>query len=204
MVILAFIVGLEGSSKVVYLFDFEDSFTFNIANEIWTHFKKEVEVLRFAELLNFEPADQDQIILGPGPGHPDEYHKIFPKVKSILNNSSVRVCGICLGHQIIWSILGGDVLHSKRPLHGQAVSLELNSYWQKFFRTKKDSLFVQRYNSLVVDVSSLDQKVISEWNCLYSEDELMASAQGNCVSFQFHPESIGTEDSQNILSCLFS
>ena len=206
MGILVFIEELDESFNMagITLLDFEDSFTFNIANELWTHFALKVEVIHYQEGLKRKYDQGDTVILGPGPGHPDDYRSIFNQVESLLNNQKIKVIGICLGHQIIWRLLGAEVEHSRDPIHGQSVLLSLDKFWKDEFKINKNQIRVQRYNSLVVDRKTMDQAKVAEYNCLFLNDELMASKGPRLMTFQFHPESIGTDDSQNILGCLLS
>ncbi len=198
----ASIDGYDEFSNMLYLIDFEDSFTFNIANEIWNHFKVEVEVHSFRMIEKIKVSKKDSIILGPGPGHPNEYKKYYELIQSWMNTPSINVIGICLGHQILWSIMGANTYRSGFPLHGQTVDLKLDKFWKSTFETNKEIFKVQRYNSLVVESSTLEPTLLTEYHCLFFENELMASLGEKFLSFQFHPESIGTENSKNILGCL--
>ena len=78
--------------------------------------------------------------------------------------------GICLGHQLIGLVDGFEIRKSLKPMHGEQVSILFN----------KKYTWVQRYNSLALFESarSSDEILIREWS--------------RGVSYQFHPESIGT------------
>jgi anthranilate/para-aminobenzoate synthase component II len=94
-----------------------------------------------------------------------------------------------LGHQIYWRLLGEGVVRSKEPLHGQKVSLILNETWQDFFQLPEE-LKVQRYNSLGVPAQAALRH--PELKNVLIDDEIMISRTKSVLTYQFHPESLGT------------
>lgn len=158
----------------ILIIDFEDSFTFNIANILYSY-EKSVRVLGheffFHTNLNdlVKSTERHAVILGPGPGHPDDYQKYFNDIKRMKDNPNCFLMGICLGHQILGRLGGHKIERSKNPMHGQAVEIGF----------KGQRLQVQRYNSLAVIVDG-------------KECDILEFERG--VSYQFHPESIGTYD----------
>ena len=178
----------------VIILDFFDSFTYNIANEVAqmglsvSVHQNPNEVLK--KLLNIRK--KKILILGPGPGHPDEYKDIFPLIEKLFQNKYLYFLGICLGHQIIWSIKGENVLKSKNPIHGRAVPFKIPP-WKEFFN-KRDfghETLVQRYNSLTVIPSGKNMGDFS-----FSKGEVMAGKFERGLTYQFHPESVGTINSK--------
>lgn len=165
--------------KALFL-DFEDSFTFNVVQEL--------EAVGFDVVVKhwntFSASDSaDLLVLGPGPGHPDDYQSIFP----LINNWNKQIFGVCLGHQILWRMKGHEVVRSKYPLHGQKVKLGLNHDWQKWLNLP-ESIWVQRYNSLAVLGESKMDGIINH----VENGEIMMSRSPRFISYQFHPESVGT------------
>ena len=163
----------------IYIIDFEDSFTFNIATELYAYEKSIVVVshqdffmpknLLFVQEKIKTPT---AIILGPGPGNPYEYQDYFTSIKDLKNNPNLFIMGICLGHQILALVDGLKIKQSNKPTHGGQVKIN--------FENK--NILVQRYNSLAVFESekSLKEVQVRQWT--------------RGVSYQFHPESIGTEN----------
>lgn len=163
----------------IYIIDFEDSFTFNIATELYV-FEKDIQVVshldffslkgfpKFLEKINSPSA----IILGPGPGNPEEYLHYFSMIKDLKNNPFIFLMGICLGHQVLAMMDGLSIRPSLKPTHGGQVKINFDN----------KNILVQRYNSLGVFESkkSLKEIQVRQW------------VRG--VSYQFHPESIGTEN----------
>ena len=163
----------------IYIIDFEDSFTFNIASELY-FFEKKIEVVsnqKFFLEHNFEKFLKNinnpvAVILGPGPGSPEQYRHYFKFIKKLQNNKNVFMMGICLGHQVIGLIDGLSIGPSSKPIHGGQIPIVF----------KGQNLLVQRYNSLAV---------------FHGQNDLLEINIRNWprgISYQFHPESIGTEN----------
>lgn len=166
--------------------DFDDSFSWNVVQELtdigfdltvvnW----KDFEVLPTSGLL----------VLGPGPGHPDDYQRIFPLVRDWLA-AKKPFFGVCLGHQIFWRLQGEDVIRSKIPLHGQKVLLDLNPEWRAWLDCAEKKIFVQRYNSLTVIGDAQIRNPI--FRSFIQDDEILMTRGEQVITYQFHPESLGT------------
>lgn len=168
------------SKKKALFVDFEDSFSFNVVQEL-TLAGLEVEVVNWHRFTGSEVADL--LVLGPGPGHPDDYAEIYP----LIQNWPTKIFGVCLGHQMLWRMRGLEVKRSLYPLHGQKIKLELNIEWQKFL-ILPDFIWVQRYNSLAVLGETEMDGVINH----LENGEIMMSRSSSFISYQFHPESVGT------------
>lgn len=171
--------------KKAFFIDFDDSFTFNVVQELAsTNIQCEVIHWRDVESL----PDEGLLILGPGPGHPDDYQSIFPLIGDWLK-ARKPFFGICLGHQILWRLMGEDVVRSKDPLHGQRMRLELTDDWKSFLGLATEA-WVQRYNSLTV----LSQASIRnpQFINFIQNDEILITRGENLLTYQFHPESVGT------------
>lgn len=177
------------SKSNVILLDFNDSFTFNVASELY---KLDIlaEVIAKKDILEkletITRANKKCVVIyGPGPGHPDEYAQFFPIIKKALENPKIFHFGICLGHQLLWQVKGFKVIPSKIPIHGQRFKFKIPK-WSEFEQNIWDSeIDVQRYNSLVVDSSK-------DGDFSYHQEEVVAGRFNRGVSFQFHPESVGT------------
>jgi anthranilate/para-aminobenzoate synthase component II len=165
--------------------DFDDSFSYNIIQEL-TEVGYEVNVINWKDYE--ENPSQGLLVLGPGPGHPDDYLQIYPLIKSWLALKK-PFFAVCLGHQIFWRIKEGAVLRSKTPLHGQKVKLCLTQEWSKWLNVPPE-ISVQRYNSLCVP--ALAANINPEVKTFIHHDEILMTRASNIITYQFHPESIGT------------
>lgn len=163
----------------IYIIDFDDSFTFNIAAELYS-FEKGIKVISHRDFFSdrgfsrfFKKIEKPTaIILGPGPGAPTLYGDYFPNIRALKNNSFLYLMGICLGHQVLGLMDGLVIKPSHKPIHGGQVKINFENI----------PMMVQRYNSLAVYESqeSLEEIQIRQWD--------------RGVSYQFHPESIGSEN----------
>lgn len=186
--------------KKLYICDFDDSFTYNIFSLLFRFLSADdIEVVskeNIEEVLNLVIKNNTSrigLVLGPGPGKPEDYSNIYPKLKSILSKQNIFIMGICLGHQLVWKSLGLNIVSAKSIKHGESESFTLPFDIMNEFELDK-TITVQRYNSLVPKVSKNQIKMFNQngW-CLFSiNSELIMSKFNNVVTYQFHPESIGT------------
>lgn len=158
----------------IIIVDFDDSFTYNIASVIYPEEKSCVVIKHDVFFRDYFPLFSNRttrhaVILGPGPGHPEEYGAYFPAISQLLQNESVYVLGICLGHQILGMIKNLLIKEVHNKIHGESVKIQ--------FLGKSYS--VQRYNSLGVFEGGKEQ---------------MSLQFPRGISYQFHPESVGTDD----------
>ena len=170
--------------KKALLVDFEDSFTFNVVQEL-TEIGLRVKVIPWTEFKSV--SEHELLVLGPGPGHPDEYQQIFDVIRD-WQAASKKIFGICLGHQILWRLKGFQVVQSAFPLHGQKILLNLSEDWQEWLNLPAE-IWVQRYNSLAV----LDGEAEVGVEKLVERGEIVMSRSSSFISYQFHPESVGTK-----------
>ena len=179
----------------ISLIDFNDSFSHNILSCLY-------EMNLGCDLVNYKNIDHSLtshnvniIILGPGPGHPRDYNFLLaPWLKKWLSNSSVHILGICLGHQIILDFLGFKLYKRISPSHGISKKI-LIPEWNDYFNLSEQSqiIKVQEYNSLFVRPSKSHSNISVDYISI--DDEIVMAKNDRFISYQFHPESIGTENS---------
>lgn len=171
----------------VLIVDFNDSFTYNIACEL-ERLDVPCKVLHFQELSSFSSLQNyRRVIWGPGPGHPLEYQRVLPWIEKLHQDPRVLQMGVCLGHQLIGLYLGFKIMKRKRAFHGEARRIDLNHFWKNLLMFDQ-SLDVQFYSSLTLRPDSR----MSEVEVLSFEEEIIALYYPRLLSFQFHPESVGT------------
>jgi anthranilate/para-aminobenzoate synthase component II len=170
----------------VVIVDFYDSFVFNIASEFYRKgiASKVINYLDFNLLNKYWDQPETLILLGPGPGHPDDYENFLDYIRS---KSPRLLTGICLGHQMLLRLLNMQVSASRNIKHGMTELIDLN----QFIPGEKE-LAVQRYNSLCVHVDQLKHIGHDKLFACNQEGEILAFQSKNILSYQFHPESIGT------------
>lgn len=197
-------------STCIYICDFNDSFTFNIYSELkLINDELRIEVIPFEKIpftLNSlsQTSKKCAVILGPGPGAPDEYSHLFDLIQVLKRNENIFLMGICLGHQLYWKSMGFPVVRCKKPIHGQTQHYSLNTYLSPYFNGEA-SIKVQRYNSLQVILNTEEQRILhTDKKALIFEDELVMYQGERFVTYQFHPESIGTPSSYLYFSQLIN
>ena len=114
----------------------------------------------------------------------------------------IPVLGVCLGHQSIGQVFGGDVIRARQVMHGKTSPIHHKN--QGVFRGLNNPLTATRYHSLIIDKNTLpDCLEITAWTELEdgSVDEIMGVRHKTLAveGVQFHPESILTEQGHDLL-----
>ncbi len=164
----------------IILVDFEDSFTYNIA-EVLYEISTSLQVISYKEMRSeFLSQTRPQVlVLGPGPGHPQEYQEAIKEWLAIASGrENIFVLGICLGHQLLLARAGFELRRAKVPIHGQALKVAL-------FQGQEAQ--VQFYNSLFVVGEHPMIETAKNQN-----GEVLAARWPRHLTYQFHPESVGT------------
>lgn len=162
-------------SDKIFIVDFEDSFTFNLANVLYPY-ESRLRVVPHSKFFNDEyvsiskTSERIAVVLGPGPGRPEEYSAYFNKINHLRLNSDIYIMGVCLGHQILGLMDGLIIQDASKKVHGQTQEVLIEG----------SSRIIQRYNSLSVYEDGV---------------ELYYRIFNRGISYQFHPESVGTENS---------
>lgn len=164
---------------MIHLQDHEDSFTYNIA-DYFSRSRHEVKVYSLKNYVNQKDLKpEDLLILGPGPGLPKDYPKIF---RLLSKKIPCKVLGICLGHQALGILLGGKIKHLK-PHFGVVEKF--------YFKSKKTNFNICRYHSFGVVFNHSNVKILSKSK---SDRSIMAfqTLDKQITGIQFHPESVGS------------
>ena len=74
----------------------------------------------------------DNIIISPGPGHPEEKHDVGICLDILKQEINTPILGVCLGHQAIAEAFGGNVVQSGFPIHGKVSKI----YHSKTYKNK--------------------------------------------------------------------
>jgi anthranilate synthase component 2 len=135
----------------VTLIDNYDSFTFNLAHYLGA-LGADVSVRRNDEISVAEAiaARPDAIVLSPGPCTPNEAGICLDLVRAA--SATIPMLGVCLGHQAIGQVFGGDVVRAPLPMHGKLSRISHNA--RGVFRGINGPFLATRYHSLIVDRKS--------------------------------------------------
>jgi len=184
------------------MIDNYDSFTFNLVH-YFQALGQEVVVFRNDEISieEIEALKPQYIVISPGPCDPDTAGISLEVVDKFAGK--VPLLGVCLGHQCIAQHFGATVEKAKKVMHGKTSKITHNE--QGLFSKLNQPLQVTRYHSLIVNKQSLPTDLnMTAWsqNEQGDVDEIMALEHKTLPisSVQFHPESILTEQGQNLLA----
>jgi para-aminobenzoate synthetase component II len=181
---------------VVLLIDNYDSFVHNLARYM-RELGEETQVVRNDRIEPERIAElaPTHIILSPGPCTPREAG-ISNRVVE-LYGSRIPMLGVCLGHQCIGAVFGGEVVRAARPMHGK--TSEVHHSGTGIFAGVPSPFRAARYHSLVVHRETLPEEM--EVVATTAEDEVMAfrHREHPVWGVQFHPESVLTEHGYTLL-----
>jgi anthranilate synthase component 2 len=112
------------------------------------------------------------------------------------------VLGVCLGHQSIGQVYGGEIVHAREIMHGKTSPVKHNGVG--VFAGIENPFIATRYHSLVIDKDSIpDCLEITAWteNEDGTIDEIMGARHRELAveGVQFHPESILTDHGHVLL-----
>jgi anthranilate synthase/aminodeoxychorismate synthase-like glutamine amidotransferase len=182
---------------MVLVLDNYDSFTYNLVQYLG-ELGAEVVVRRNDEttLDEIEALGPRQIVISPGPGRPEDAGVTLEVIKHF--GPRVPLMGVCLGHQAIGSVFGGDVVRAPVPMHGKTCTVEHDS--KGVFAGITASFHATRYHSLIVAEAGWPEAL--EICARSKEDGLIMALrhrQWPMHGVQFHPESILTQEGRRIL-----
>jgi anthranilate synthase component II len=183
-------------SRVVVV-DNYDSFVYNLVQYLGELGAEPVvhrhDQVSLDELVGTEP---DAVLISPGPGRPEDAGISNDAIR-VFGERGVPVLGVCLGHQCIGQLYGGEVVRAPRVMHGKTSQISHDG--QGAFAGLPNPFVATRYHSLVVDRDSVpDVLAVSA----ESEDGLVMGLRHRELpveGVQFHPESILTVAGHDLL-----
>ena len=132
---------------MILVIDNYDSFTFNLV-QVLGKLGNEVRVFRndetsVEELKKLKP---DRVVISPGPGRPEDAGITMDVIREF--GSQIPVLGVCLGHQAIGQVFGGQIVHAPELMHGRVSSIEHNG--GDLYEDIPKSFSATRYHSLMI------------------------------------------------------
>ncbi|WDL95267.1 aminodeoxychorismate synthase component I [Alicyclobacillus sp. ALC3] len=168
------------------LIDNYDSFTYNLYQLLsQVNGREPIVVRNDSDWSQIALKDIDNIVISPGPGRPERFRDFGISTQAILE-SGLPVLGVCLGHQGIAHLFGGQVEHAEEPMHGR-VSL-IHHTGTDIFSGIPSPFPSVRYHSLLVTRLGDELEPIA-----WTQDGLLMGLRHRTVPLwgvQFHPESI--------------
>ncbi|MEY3007518.1 MAG: hypothetical protein RI942_1860 [Pseudomonadota bacterium] len=186
---------------MLLMIDNYDSFTFNVVQYLG-ELGAEVKVVRNDEITvaDIESLKPERIVISPGPCTPNEAGISMETIRAFAGR--LPILGICLGHQSIGQVFGGDVVRARAVMHGKTSSIYHTG--KGVFHNLPSPYIATRYHSLVVDKATLpDCLEMTAWTQTADGgvDEIMGFRHKAFAieGVQFHPESILTEHGHALL-----
>ena len=186
---------------MLLMIDNYDSFTYNLV-QYFGELGADVVVKRNDEvtLQDIENLAPERLVISPGPCSPNEAGISMAAIEHFAGK--LPILGVCLGHQSIGQVFGGQVVRADAVMHGKTSPIYHRD--EGVFKGLSNPFEATRYHSLVVDRHSLpDCLEITAWtqNQDGSIDKIMGMRhrEYQIEGVQFHPESILTEHGHDLL-----
>jgi len=182
---------------MILMIDNYDSFTYNIVQYLG-ELGEELVVRRNDEITiqEIEELDPSYLVISPGPCTPNEAGISLEAIRYFAGK--IPILGVCLGHQSIAQVFGGEVVRAERLMHGKTSTIFHEE--QGMFQGLPSPIEVTRYHSLIVKNDQLpDELMVTAWT---EENEIMAIKHKTLPieGVQFHPESIMSQFGKEMLS----
>ena len=183
---------------MILMIDNYDSFTYNIV-QYCLELGADLKVIRNDELTveEIKALNPQKIILSPGPATPNEAGVCLEVIEKFADTTPIL--GICLGHQSIAQVFGGEVIKAKNMMHGKTSQIQVVCD-DVIFNGLPKQMTETRYHSLTVNKDNLPQNIIVTSKSL-DDDEIMSLKikDRDVYGVQFHPESIMSEYGHEML-----
>lgn len=179
---------------MILIVDNYDSFVHNVAR-YFEELGERTSVVR-NDAVTAQDLDQAKaIVISPGPCTPHEAGQSMEIMREW--SGKKPILGICLGHQVMGAVFGGQVTRAKRPMHGD--SSEINHDGKYIFEGLPQRFSAGRYHSLIVELERPASPLVV--TAKSDEGEIMGLRHATHPTFgvQFHPESILTEGGYDML-----
>jgi anthranilate synthase component 2 len=184
---------------MILMIDNYDSFTYNIV-QYCEQLGANLKIIRNDELSVEEIKDlnPEKIIISPGPATPNDAGICLDVIKEFSNTTPIF--GICLGHQAIAQVFGGEVIRAPKMMHGKTSQIKVDKE-NTLFDNLPNEFTQTRYHSLTVNKNNLPN-VIEITSKSLDDDEIMSLKikDKNVFGVQFHPESIMSEHGHEIIN----
>ncbi len=179
------------------LIDNYDSFTYNLV-QAFLVLGAEVDVYRNDALSVAAALDMDHthLVISPGPGTPREAGVSMDMIRAFTGRRPIF--GVCLGHQSLVEVFGGQVVRAGRLMHGKVSPAHHDGLG--LFAGVPQDFQVGRYHSLIADPASIPPSLIV--TARTPEGEIMGVRHRTLPieGVQFHPESVLTPDGPTLMS----
>ena len=185
---------------MILMIDNYDSFTYNLVQYLG-EMGQQLKVFRNNKITieEIEALNPDKIIISPGPCTPTEAGISMDVIRHFAGK--VPILGVCLGHQSIGQVFGGEIVRAKKLMHGKTSMIHHDG--EGIFAGLPNPFEATRYHSLVIEPSTLSPEFeMTAWaDAPDGGREIMGIRHKKHPTFgvQFHPESFLTPGGFDIL-----
>lgn len=188
---------------MIIVIDNYDSFTYNIvqylgelgaelpvANEVRVYRNDQISV---DQINQMQP---QAVVISPGPGRPEDAGISLELIERL--GPQLPILGVCLGHQSIGQVFGGNIVSAPQLMHGKTSRVHHTGVG--VFQGLENPLSATRYHSLVIERQTCPEVLeITAW---VEDGTIMGVRHRNyphLQGVQFHPESILTTSGKQLL-----
>lgn len=180
----------------VLIVDCYDSFTFNLYQQVGKLGAEPLVLPCDTPLDVLRNSGCDRIILSPGPGTPQDAGVCLEVLETL--SRRIPTLGVCLGHQAICTVFGGDVIRASHLMHGKTSAIRHDG--KRIFDGIPTPFTATRYHSLVAREASLPNEL--EVTAMSMDDGYVMGVRHRAYPIegvQFHPESILSAEGDRII-----
>ena len=180
----------------ILVIDNFDSFVYNLVQYLG-ELGAEPVVIRNNEMSVHDAValQPDGVLLSPGPGRPEDAGILCDAIREFAGR--VPVFGVCLGHQAIGQVYGGNVVRAPELLHGK--TSPIHHFNEGVFAGLPNPMPATRYHSLIIERETLPETL----NVTAQTESGMIMGVRHCEldieGVQFHPESILTTSGHDMI-----
>ena len=186
---------------MLVMIDNYDSCTYNIVQYLG-ELGSDVRVFRndSTSIQEIDSLSPSQIVISPGPCTPNEAGISMDVIRNFAGKTPIL--GVCLGHQSIGQVFGGNIIKAKNVMHGKLSAIHHND--AGVFKGLPTPFIATRYHSLVINQAKIpDCLEVTAWtedeNGTLDEVMGIRHKEFQVEGVQFHPESILSDHGHEIL-----
>lgn len=188
---------------MIIVIDNYDSFTYNLVQylgELASDFSvaSEIQVFRNDKITldEIRALNPDAIVISPGPGRPEDAGISLNLIAEL--GANLPILGVCLGHQSIGQVFGGNIVSAPELMHGK--TSQVTHTGVGVFQGLENPMIATRYHSLVIDRQTCP--AVLEITAWIDDGTIMGVRHRNyphIQGVQFHPESVLTSSGKQLL-----
>lgn len=181
---------------MILMIDNYDSFTYNLVQYLG-EMGEEILVFRNDKITieHIERLKPEKIVVSPGPCTPEKAGISMAVIQRFAGK--IPLLGVCLGHQSIGAVFGGDIVKAPKLMHGKTSMIYHDG--KTIYRGLPNPFEATRYHSLIVKRETLPD--CFEISAETKDKEIMGIRHKKYFieGVQFHPESILTRCGKDLL-----